>query len=67
MLDMFLVFYHNGKVCFAKPDALKGSLVDTLKKYKPTIFFGVPRVYEKMMEKMKSVARKSICWIYRRY
>ena len=56
MLDMFLVFYHNGKVCFAKPDALKGSLVDTLKKYKPTIFFGVPRVYEKMMEKMKSVA-----------
>ena len=58
MLDVFLLFYHGGSVCFAKPDALKGSLVDSLKKYKPTIFFGVPRVYEKMMEKMKAIAER---------
>jgi len=56
MLDVFLLFYHKGCICVAKPDALKGSLVESLKKYKPTIFFGVPRVYEKMMEKMKLVA-----------
>ena len=56
MLDVFLTFYHKGSIGFAKPDALKGSLVESLNKYKPTIFFGVPRVYEKMMEKMKLVA-----------
>lgn len=43
-------------VYFARPDALQGSLVDTLKKVKPTIFVGVPRVYEKFEEKMKEVA-----------
>ncbi|CEL95348.1 unnamed protein product [Vitrella brassicaformis CCMP3155] len=43
-------------ITFARPDALKGTLGDTLKKVKPTMFFGIPRVYEKMMERIKSVA-----------
>eukprot|EP00357_Protocruzia_adherens_P027081 CAMPEP_0115002396 /NCGR_PEP_ID=MMETSP0216-20121206/17976_1 /TAXON_ID=223996 /ORGANISM="Protocruzia adherens, Strain Boccale" /LENGTH=672 /DNA_ID=CAMNT_0002367973 /DNA_START=282 /DNA_END=2300 /DNA_ORIENTATION=- len=40
-------------VYFADATALQGSLVETLKEVKPNIFLGVPRVYEKMEEKMK--------------
>ena len=32
---------------FAFPDALKGSLGATLKEVKPSLFIGVPRVWEK--------------------
>lgn len=38
---------------------LQGSLVNTLKEVRPTAFMGVPRVWEKMQEKMKSVGAKS--------
>ncbi|EGR28339.1 hypothetical protein IMG5_177990 [Ichthyophthirius multifiliis] len=41
---------------FAEPTALQGSLIDTLKEVKPTFFFSVPRVWEKIEEKMKEVA-----------
>ena len=37
-------------VSFARPDALRGTLGLTLKAAKPTIFFGVPRVWEKISE-----------------
>ncbi|MFT7806763.1 long-chain-fatty-acid-CoA ligase ACSBG1 [Arapaima gigas] len=40
-------------VYFAQPDALKGSLVSTLKEVHPSSHMGVPRVWEKMMEKIK--------------
>ncbi|XP_064031196.1 long-chain-fatty-acid--CoA ligase ACSBG2 isoform X3 [Pogoniulus pusillus] len=36
-----------------------GSLVDTLREVRPTAFLGVPRVWEKMEEKMKSIGAKS--------
>ncbi|KAJ6654453.1 hypothetical protein lerEdw1_006874 [Lerista edwardsae] len=36
-----------------------GTLVETLKEVRPTAFMGVPRVWEKMEEKMKSVGAKS--------
>lgn len=42
-------------VYFAQPDALKGSLGQTLKEVHPVGFFGVPRVWEKIEEKMKEV------------
>ena len=33
---------------------MQGSLADTLKHVNPTIFFAVPRVYEKFEEKIRS-------------
>jgi len=44
-------------VYFCQPDALKGTLAVTLKDVHPTLFFGVPRVWEKMQEKMVQVGR----------
>lgn len=58
MLDMFCHFYHQGKIYFAKNDALQGTLVETLKEANPTVFLGVPRVWEKIMEKMQISAAK---------
>jgi len=47
----------HGETWFARPDALKGTLKETMKACKPTIFFGVPRVWEKfkaaILEKAK--------------
>lgn len=45
----------GGCIYFAKPDALKGSLVETLTAVRPTFMMGVPRVWEKIEEKMRSV------------
>uniref|UniRef100_A0A673JL53 Long-chain-fatty-acid--CoA ligase ACSBG2 n=1 Tax=Sinocyclocheilus rhinocerous TaxID=307959 RepID=A0A673JL53_9TELE len=36
-----------------------GSLANTLREIRPTAFMGVPRVWEKMQEKMKSIGAKS--------
>ncbi|XP_042330384.1 long-chain-fatty-acid--CoA ligase ACSBG1 isoform X2 [Sceloporus undulatus] len=46
-------------VYFAEPDALKGGLVNTLKEALPTSHMGVPRVWEKIMEKIKDVSSQS--------
>ena len=42
-------------VYFAFPDALKGTLGLTLKAAQPTVFFGVPRVWEKFMAALSAV------------
>ena len=44
---------------FARPDALKGSLSITLKAVRPTHFIGVPRVWEKFAEAIKTKAKAS--------
>lgn len=59
MIDIWLPMRFGGATYFAQPDALKGSLVNTLREVKPTAFMGVPRVWEKMQEKMKAVGAKS--------
>ena len=41
--DIYLPIYAAATVYFAQPDALKGSLRQTLVEVKPTMFFGVPR------------------------
>jgi len=57
MLDLHCPMVTGSQVFFAKPDALRGSLGATLKAVKPTVFFGVPRVWEKIYEKMQEVAK----------
>lgn len=46
-------------VYFARPDALKGSLKLTLCAVRPTVFFGVPRVFEKFAEALQAVGAKT--------
>jgi len=44
---------------FARPDALKGTLKNSLVACKPTIFLGVPRVWEKIKESMQEIGRNN--------
>lgn len=37
--------------------SLQGTLVETLKEARPTLFLGVPRVYEKIQEKMVAMGK----------
>ena len=45
-------------VYFARPDALKGTLKETLIEAKPTVFFAVPRVWEKFAEAMQAKGKE---------
>ena len=46
---------------FARPyDLSKGTVGERLKMIKPTIFLGVPRVWEKIAEKMKKIGAKTV-------
>ena len=59
MLDMHMPMGTGCQIYFAQPDALKGSLGATLKDVRPTTFFGVPRVWEKIYDKLQQVAKSS--------
>lgn len=43
LLDIYTTMVSAGTCWFAQPDALKGSLINTMKEVRPTIFLGVPR------------------------
>uniref|UniRef100_A0A8C2IPB3 Long-chain-fatty-acid--CoA ligase ACSBG1 n=1 Tax=Cyprinus carpio TaxID=7962 RepID=A0A8C2IPB3_CYPCA len=67
--DLWTGIQWGEQVSFAQPDALKGSLVDTLREVTPTAHMGVPRVWEKIMEKIKEgisrcgyMKRKLVTW-----
>ena len=58
-IDTMVMLHIRMTVYMAAPDALKGTLTKTLQKAKPTVFVGVPRVYEKMMEAIKATSAKA--------
>ena len=47
------------EVHFARPDALKGTIKESLIKAKPTVFFAVPRVWEKFAEALQAIGKKT--------
>jgi long-chain-fatty-acid--CoA ligase ACSBG len=59
LLDMHVPMATGTQIYFAQPDALKGSLAQTLEDVRPTTFFGVPRVWEKFYDKLQEVAKSS--------
>jgi long-chain-fatty-acid--CoA ligase ACSBG len=54
MMDIWVPLTNLSTVIFADKMALKGTLLETLQEARPTTFFGVPRVWEKIMEGMKA-------------
>ena len=50
LIDIYLPIVTLSTVWFADKDALKSTLGSTLKDAKPTIFIGMPRVWEKIQE-----------------
>ncbi|XP_002731707.2 long-chain-fatty-acid--CoA ligase ACSBG2-like [Saccoglossus kowalevskii] len=57
LFDIYIPMVACGTTYFAQPDALKGTLVNTLKEVRPTAFLGVPRVWEKIQDTLKEVGR----------
>lgn len=59
ILDIFLSMVLGATVHFADKDALKGSLVRTMQEAQPTRFMGVPRVFEKIQERLMSISAQT--------
>ncbi|KAK7025485.1 catalytic activity protein [Halocaridina rubra] len=59
MTDGYFATYNAASVYFAQPDALKGSLGQTLLEVQPTGFLAVPRVWEKMYEKIQEAGAQT--------
>lgn len=59
MSDVFIPLAVGATVYFADKDALKSSLLQTLLEARPTFFLGVPRVFEKIHEKMIAVGSQA--------
>ena len=57
--DILMHLMHGCELYFARPDALQGTLVDTMKYARPTAFFAVPRVWEKFEERLKAAAAEA--------
>lgn len=54
--DVMMPMVFGSEVYFARPDALQGTLVESLQWARPTSFLAVPRVWEKFEDKLKEIA-----------
>lgn len=54
--DLVLTILCGSCLYFARPDALQGSLVESMQWCRPTLFLAVPRVWEKFEDKLKQIA-----------
>lgn len=59
VLDITAAILCAGTVYFADRNAMKGTLFETLKEARPTLFFTVPRLFEKIQEKMLQAGAQS--------
>ncbi|XP_025073440.1 very long-chain-fatty-acid--CoA ligase bubblegum-like [Pogonomyrmex barbatus] len=59
LVDIIANIYMATTVYFTDQNALKGTLINTLVVAQPTLFLGVPRVWEKIQEKMQEKARSN--------
>lgn len=57
MVDIHAPMYMAGTTYFADKNVLKSTLLDNTNWCKPTVFLGVPRVWEKIQEKMLEKAK----------
>lgn len=59
LIDIYAMIQLGACCYFCQTDALRGSLTTTMKEVEPTIFFAVPRVWEKIQEKMAQIGRST--------
>ncbi|XP_065908687.1 long-chain-fatty-acid--CoA ligase ACSBG2-like isoform X2 [Dysidea avara] len=59
VLDMILPISVGGTVYLAQPDALKGSLFQTLVEVQPTFFQSAPRLWEEIKKKIQASDNKN--------
>eukprot|EP00759_Apiculatamorpha_spiralis_P033560 PhF_6_TR34936/c0_g1_i3/m.50647/K15013/ACSBG; long-chain-fatty-acid--CoA ligase ACSBG len=58
MTDVYLMIAVGACVTFAPADALRGSLGETLREARPTLFLAVPRVWERFQESILEFGKK---------
>uniref|UniRef100_A0A667HC45 long-chain-fatty-acid--CoA ligase n=1 Tax=Lynx canadensis TaxID=61383 RepID=A0A667HC45_LYNCA len=54
LFDVWVSISVAGALYFAQPDALRGSLIDTLREVKPTMFYSVPWVWDRLLDSPKT-------------
>ncbi len=59
VVDGYMMMHIGAAVHFADKNALKGTLVENLKEVRPTILVAVPRVFEKIEERLLEMGRKN--------
>ena len=59
IIDLVVTLHLGMQVYFASNTALQGTILDTMKEVRPTIFFSVPRLWEKIEERMKLLGSQS--------